>query len=387
MRRRYINADNWKKYRGRIIAKLLGIALGAVLMALLNPLSPVDRVTPGVDISNLENNEKGILTIRDVIFIINSGGAAVDYPTFGAFALENDIEFEYYPVNNYGYDPVDVECGPNGVNCLHGQNQPIVIVDHIAEGSCAGMKSWFNNPKSYASSHFAVCRDGKVIQFIELEDASWTQGGVNAPTRYISIYGGINPNLRSISIEHEGKCSNNTDIRDFPKQRASTKLLHGWIRDTVGIPLIRATVLEHADIDGVNRDRDWNCFVGSQDAFVTSLSPAVSSDLDTLTDIVSSDLGALTEIVEKFSDSVDEFSEKVDTLIIKIEELEGESSTPTPSIISTTCDYTVISGDSLGRIAKLLYFDIDRWKELANRNNINSPYSLEVGQELDVACN
>lgn len=267
---------NWPIWLGGGIA-LLVLALLAI------PQSPIDQVTSGLDLKNLERDQKGELTVVDVAFIQFSGGAAVDYPTFGEFAAFNGIEFEYFPVRNFGYNPANIDCGPGGINCLHGQNQPIVIVDHIAEGSCEGMKSWFNNPASSVSAHFAVCRDGKVIQFCELEDACWTQGGVRSPNQYISIYGGINPNLRSISIEHEGKCSDNKRISDYPKQEASSRLLHGWLRDTVGIPLVRATVLEHADIDGINRSRDWNCLAGSQDAWVAGLVPTPANGHDDIT--------------------------------------------------------------------------------------------------------
>jgi hypothetical protein len=357
------------RFRGAAIGIGTAVIFTLALLLLL-PYSPIDQVTPGLDLKNLERDQQGELNPVDIAFIQFTGGAAVDYPTFGEFAAANGIEFEYWPVRNFGYNPAYVDCGPSGVNCLHGQNQPIVIVDHIAEGSCEGMKSWFDNPVAFASAHFGVCRDGKIIQFLELEDAAWTQGLVLDPGQYISIYGGINPNLRSISIEHEGKCSDNKRIEDFPRQAASSRLLHGWLRDTVGIPLVRATVLEHGDIDNVNKSQDWNCLVGSQDAWVAGLAPAPATDLDAIL-------------------------ERLDAIEARLTVLEGATPAPPPPTPGATpapapqeCLYTVISSDwdGLSGIAGRQLGDTNRWPEIASLNGMVSPYVLSVGQMLEIPC-
>lgn len=58
-------------------------------------------------------------------------------------------------------------------------------------------------------------------------------------------------------------------------------------------------------------------------------------------------------------------------------------STPTDSsgsfTLKSTSKYTVKTGDTLYSIADALNLD---WKELAALNELKSPYSLEVGQEL-----
>jgi len=99
---------------------------------------------------------------------------------------------------NFGY--------PDG---RHGQNQPQAIVYHIAQGSLAGIDAWFNNPRSNASTHFAVSKTGAIHQYIAVEDAAWGNGVMNRPDLAIPwlrdcYENGINPNLRTISIEHEG---------------------------------------------------------------------------------------------------------------------------------------------------------------------------------------
>lgn len=99
---------------------------------------------------------------------------------------------------NFGY--------PDGT---HGQNEPEAIVYHIAQGSLAGIDAWFNNPRSFASTHFAVGLRGEIHQYVRVEDAAWGNGFMNNPDLSIPWLrfcweNGINPNLKTISIEHEG---------------------------------------------------------------------------------------------------------------------------------------------------------------------------------------
>ncbi|HUE76015.1 MAG TPA: N-acetylmuramoyl-L-alanine amidase, partial [Chloroflexota bacterium] len=54
--------------------------------------------------------------------------------------------------------------------------QQIAIVMHIAQGSRAGVVSWFNNQAAKASSHYLVCRNGDVLQFVRESDTAWTNG-------------------------------------------------------------------------------------------------------------------------------------------------------------------------------------------------------------------
>ena len=48
--------------------------------------------------------------------------------------------------------------------------------------------------------------------------------------------------------------------------------------------------------------------------------------------------------------------------------------------------YTVQSGDTLQKIAKTVYGDAARWKEIyqANRDLISDPNMIQVGQELTI---
>jgi nucleoid-associated protein YgaU len=48
--------------------------------------------------------------------------------------------------------------------------------------------------------------------------------------------------------------------------------------------------------------------------------------------------------------------------------------------------YIVKSGDSLSKIAKAVYGDADRWREIfeANKDKIKDPNAIEVGQKLQI---
>jgi len=46
--------------------------------------------------------------------------------------------------------------------------------------------------------------------------------------------------------------------------------------------------------------------------------------------------------------------------------------------------YRVQSGDTLSKIADFLLNDMSRWPEIARANNLKSPYTIEIGQVLNV---
>lgn len=95
---------------------------------------------------------------------------------------------------NFGY--------PQGTRGRNGHGI-IGICYHIAEGSRSAVESWFGSPVSKASSHYLACRDGTVVQFVDEEDAAWTQGDTQAVT-WPLYQKGTNPNLVLLSVEHEG---------------------------------------------------------------------------------------------------------------------------------------------------------------------------------------
>lgn len=140
----------------------------------------------------------------------------------------------------------------------HGGLNPQAIVYHIAQGSMTGLDAWFNNPNSFASTHFAVGKSGVIHQYVAVGDAAWGNGLMNKPDTSIPwladcFNNGINPNLRTISIEHEGFTG-----QPWPEaQYQSSRALATWLIDTYNL---RHTLVKldhghigHYRIDSVNR--------------------------------------------------------------------------------------------------------------------------------------
>jgi hypothetical protein len=46
--------------------------------------------------------------------------------------------------------------------------------------------------------------------------------------------------------------------------------------------------------------------------------------------------------------------------------------------------YRVQSGDTLSKIGDFLLNDMSRWPEIARANNLKAPYTIEIGQILNV---
>ena len=81
---------------------------------------------------------------------------------------------------------------------------PEAIVIHIIEGSLASARSWFLADQSDVSAHYAVGKDGACDQFVDETDTAWANGRVASPT-WPLLKPRINPNLYTLSIEHEGR--------------------------------------------------------------------------------------------------------------------------------------------------------------------------------------
>jgi len=138
-------------------------------------------------------------------------------------------------------------------NYWHGrvddQNRPwsvIAIVDHIMVGSMESTDGWFKNPASQASSTYGVAKDGRIYQWVNVDDTHWGNGLLQAPDMSVAWIAEcanktINPNYRTISIEHEGYSG---DV--FPEtQYQATLALHRWLLSTFNIPADRQHINGH----------------------------------------------------------------------------------------------------------------------------------------------
>jgi N-acetyl-anhydromuramyl-L-alanine amidase AmpD len=140
---------------------------------------------------------------------------------------------------------------------------PLVIVDHIVEGSREACIDWFNNEiNKDSSAHFLVAKDGKVYQFMSIDYKAWSNGlkpeDIPHATAEIVKQQNINPNFYTVSIEHEGLYSE-TKGKITAQQLASTKILHKFIiqyvKDAFDHDIVpsRDTIIGHYEINPIRR--------------------------------------------------------------------------------------------------------------------------------------
>jgi len=136
---------------------------------------------------------------------------------------------------------------------------PLIIVNHISEGSASSCINWFTTPNNKVSStHFLVGKDGSIYQFVPIEEMAWGNGlkseGIKSSKLKIIKEKEVNPNLFSVSIEHEG-IYHETKGALTKEQLDATIWLHGYIiqyvkdRYQTEIPINRDHILGHSDID------------------------------------------------------------------------------------------------------------------------------------------
>lgn len=100
------------------------------------------------------------------------------------------------------------------------------IVIHIMEGSMSATRSWFFTDASDVSSTYGISKLGEIVQYVEEDDTHAANGIVVRPTAAIVLERpGVNPNLYTISIEHEG--TGLADLTD--EQRKASAWLIGDI--------------------------------------------------------------------------------------------------------------------------------------------------------------
>lgn len=160
---------------------------------------------------------------------------------------------EWLGSENFGY--------PNAGDQGRQGHRPVALVAHTMEGSLAGCVSWFQNPVSRVSTHYAVGKDGRIVQFVREADAAWGNG--TDPSRGYDSYRsdltvpwiadlwqhGVNANLVTISCEFEGFSG---EALTEAQYRAGLDLCrdvfarNGW-RDEPG------RLIGHCQIDAVTR--------------------------------------------------------------------------------------------------------------------------------------
>lgn len=138
-------------------------------------------------------------------------------------------------------------------------NVPFVIVNHISVGTMGSMDSWFTDPgNTVSSAHFGVAKDGRIHQYVAIERMAWangiTQEQMQLATAQVVHDMGVNPNLYSVSIEHEGYDGNLTE-----EQFQASLWLHRYIRDSIltqwgkYFPLDTYHVIGHFQINPIQK--------------------------------------------------------------------------------------------------------------------------------------
>lgn len=124
-------------------------------------------------------------------------------------------------------------------------HKPLAIVVHIIEGTLSSADNHFRNPKSEVSAHYGVSRGGDVVQWVDDADTAYCNGIVVRPTaQLVRERPGVNPNLWTLSIEHEGYATSEPTREMYAASGALIRELA--LRH--GIPLDRRHVLRHQEI-------------------------------------------------------------------------------------------------------------------------------------------
>jgi N-acetylmuramoyl-L-alanine amidase len=137
------------------------------------------------------------------------------------------------------------------------------VVWHVTEGGMPG--PWFNDPRSRASTNFAVSKSGRIEAYVALTDTAYAHGSVEVAYEdarpLLRDNWGINPNLWAASIEFEGTRDEVLAGRvPAPEQEAAAVRLTAWLFQDVlfrsgagGVAVDRQHILMHRDISPRSR--------------------------------------------------------------------------------------------------------------------------------------
>ena len=138
------------------------------------------------------------------------------------------------------------------------------VVLHIAQGSYEGAINWLTQPTSEASAHFIIAKDGRIAQMVSIDDTAWGNGlryengqwltptdpALPANPTWSGLIPAVNPNLYTISIEHEGLFQEPWT----PAMYAANLRLLQWIRDQIALSYFwHDSLIGHHEIDMTRR--------------------------------------------------------------------------------------------------------------------------------------
>ncbi|MDP3795072.1 MAG: peptidoglycan recognition family protein [bacterium] len=121
--------------------------------------------------------------------------------------------------------------------------RPEAIVIHIMAGTLTGTDAWFANPASQVSAHYGIGKNGEMHQYVKEEDTAQHAGVVDKPS-WTLIKPGINPNLYTVGLEHEGQP---TDVWTQAMKAASAETIRA-VAQRWQIPIDRNHIVGHYQI-------------------------------------------------------------------------------------------------------------------------------------------
>ena len=178
------------------------------------------------------------------------------------------------------------------------------VVIHTTDGGASldALGSWFASAAARASTHFGIGPDGRIGQFVSLQNTARGHGIKGNPTAAVVLENGsLNPNDYLIGIE---LVDNHLPGNHTPEQIEAAARLTAWLFATeilphaarTGAAVSRRNIIGHNEIDSVNRSRcpswpplRWADFVARVGALVAGepapVDPRLRDAIDGLTAI------------------------------------------------------------------------------------------------------
>ncbi len=141
--------------------------------------------------------------------------------------------------------------GSSNKTAGRGGYRPRAIVVHIMQASLHSVDRFFNTanpvPNAPVSAHYGIGRNGEIHQYVAESDTAWHAGRVRNPA-WPGLIPGVNPNLYTIGIEHEGLSGDPWSTAMYE----SSAWLIAQIANRWSIPLNgrngASNIVRHADI-------------------------------------------------------------------------------------------------------------------------------------------
>ena len=153
--------------------------------------------------------------------------------------------------------------------------QVLGVVIHITDGDARSVINEFTGP-SQKSSHYLVCRNGDIIQFVEEKFAAWHSGKKVNPTAKL-VLDRINDNPNSYTIGIENECMSNQDLTEI--QYVNSAKLLNEICQRHGIPKDREHILRHNEI---RKDKACPALVSVEKLIGLIYNPPAISEIESI---------------------------------------------------------------------------------------------------------